>query len=133
MALRRQAKALRANMTDAERRLWYLLRAHRFNGVKIKRQAPIGPYIVDFVSFERRLIFEVDGGQHADSEADRRRTRWLEGEGFRVLGFWNNEVLKNTSGVLETILSAIADPSPGTPLRGAPPSPTRGEGKESNT
>jgi very-short-patch-repair endonuclease len=133
MALRRQAKALRANMTDAERRLWYLLRAHRFNGVKIKRQAPIGPYIVDFVSFERRLIFEVDGGQHADSEADRRRTRWLEGEGFRVLRFWNNEVLKNTNGVLETILSAIADPSPGTPLRGAPPSPTRGEGKESNT
>jgi very-short-patch-repair endonuclease len=133
MALRRQAKALRANMTDAERRLWYLLRAHRFNGVKIKRQVPIGPYIVDFVSFERRLIFEVDGGQHADSEADQRRTRWLEGEGFRVLRFWNNEVLKNTSGVLETILSAIADPSPGTPLRGAPPSPTRGEGKESNT
>jgi very-short-patch-repair endonuclease len=133
MALRRQAKALRANMTDAERRLWYLLRAHRFNGVKIKRQVPIGPYIVDFVSFERRLIFEVDGGQHADSEADQRRTRWLEGEGFRLLRFWNNEVLKNTSGVLETILSAIADPSPGTPLRGAPPSPTRGEGKESNT
>jgi very-short-patch-repair endonuclease len=133
MALRRQAKALRTNMTDAERRLWYLLRAHRFNGVKIKRQVPIGPYIVDFVSFERRLIFEVDGGQHVDSEADQRRTRWLEGEGFRVLRFWNNEVLKNTSGVLETILSAIADPSPGTPLRGAPPSPTRGEGKESNT
>jgi very-short-patch-repair endonuclease len=133
MALRRQAKALRANMTNAERRLWYLLRAHRFNGVKIKRQAPIGPYIVDFVSFERRLIFEVDGGQHADSEADGRRTRWLEGEGFRVLRFWNNEVLSNTSGVLETILSAVADPSPGTPLRGAPPSPARGEGKESET
>ncbi len=135
MALRRQAKALRANMTDAERRLWYLLRAYRFNGVKIKRQAPIGPYIVDFVSFERRLIFEVDGGQHADSEADQRRTRWLEGEGFRVLRFWNNEVLKNTSGVLETILSAIADPSPvSPPLCGVdPPSPTRGEGKESQS
>jgi very-short-patch-repair endonuclease len=133
MALRCQAKALRANMTDAERRLWYLLRAHRFEGIKIKRQAPIGRYIVDFVSFERRLIFEVDGAQHADSEADRRRTRWLEGEGFRVLRFWNNEVLNNTSGVLETILSAVADPSPGTLLRSAPPSPTRGEGKESNT
>ena len=129
MALRRQAKALRASMTDAERRLWYLLRAHRFNGIKIKRQAPIGPYIVDCVSFEKRLIFEVDGGQHADSKTDLRRTRWLEGEGFRVLRFWNNEVLKNTNGVLETILSASADPSPGTPLRGAPPSPTRGEGK----
>jgi very-short-patch-repair endonuclease len=131
MALRRQAKALRANMTDAERRLWYLLRAHRFSGIKIKRQAPIGRYIVDFVSFERRLIFEIDGGQHADNESDQRRTRWLEGEGFRVLRFWNNEVLKNTSGVLETILSAIADPSPvSPPLRGVdPPSPTRGEGK----
>jgi very-short-patch-repair endonuclease len=105
------------------------------NGVKIKRQAPIGPYIVDFVTFQRRLIFEVDGGQHADSEADRRRTRWLEGEGFRVLRFWNNEVLKNTSGVLETVLSAIADPSPvSPPLRGVdPPSPTRGEGKESQS
>jgi very-short-patch-repair endonuclease len=120
-------------MTDAERRLWYLLRAHRFGGIKIKRQAPIRHYIVDFVSFERRLIFEIDGGQHADNEADRHRTRWLEGEGFRVLRFWNNEVLNNTSGVLETILSAIADPSPGTPLRGAPPSPTRGEGKEGKT
>ena len=83
------------NMTDAERGLWYLLRGDRFNGIKIKRQAPIGPYIVDLVSFERRLIFEVDGGQHADNEADRRRTRWLEGEGFRALRFWNNEVLKN--------------------------------------
>ncbi len=133
MAIRRQARTLRANMTDAERRLWYLLRAHRFEGVKIKRQAPIGPYIVDFVSFERRLIFEIDGGQHAENEADQRRTRWLEREGFRVLRFWNNEVLKNTNGVLEIILSAFADPSPGTPLRGAPPSPTRGEGKESET
>jgi very-short-patch-repair endonuclease len=118
-------------MTDAERRLWYLLRAHRFKGIKIKRQAPIGSYIVDFVSFERRLIFEVDGGQHADNKLDRRRTQWLEGEGFRVLRFWNNDVLKNTNGVLEVVLAAIADPSPGTPLRGVPPSPTRGEGTES--
>src|ERR1700759_3716216 len=108
MGLRGQAKALRTNMTDAERKLWYLLRAHRFEGMKIKRQAPIGPYIVDFVSFDRRIIFEVDGGQHADSEADQRRTRWLEGEGFRVLRFSNNEVLKNTNGVLETILSVLA-------------------------
>jgi len=126
---RRHAKALRANMTDAERKLWYLLRAHRFAGIKIKRQAPIGPYIVDFVSFERRLVLEVDGGQHADSDADLRRTRWLEDQGFRVLRFWNNEVLSNITGVLETILAALSDPSPGTPLRGAPPSPTRGEGK----
>jgi very-short-patch-repair endonuclease len=76
---------------------------------------------------ERRLVVEVDGGQH-DNDADMRRTRWLEDQGFRVLGFWNNEVLSNTRGVLETILAGLADPSPGTPLRGAPPSPTRGEG-----
>jgi very-short-patch-repair endonuclease len=120
-------------MTVAERKLWYLLRAHRFRGIKIKRQAPIGPYIVDFVSFDRRLVMEVDGGQHADSDADARRTRWLEDQGFRVLRFWNNEVLNNRDGVLEVILAVIAHPSPGTPLRGAPPSPTRGEGKEVKT
>ena len=121
-------KALRANMTDAERRLWYLLRAHRFKGMKFKRQAMIGRYIVDFVPFERRLIVEVDGGQHADSEGDGRRTRWLEDQGFRVLRFWNNEVLSNTGGVLDAIMAASTNPSPGTPLRGALPSPTRGEG-----
>ncbi|HEY3793821.1 MAG TPA: DUF559 domain-containing protein [Bradyrhizobium sp.] len=76
---------------------------------------------------------EVDDGQHADSASDARRTRWLEDQGFRVLRFWNNEVLNNGDGVLETILAVIADPSPGTPLRGAPPSPTRGEGKRNET
>jgi very-short-patch-repair endonuclease len=116
-------------MTEAERRLWYLLRAHRFAGMKFKRQAMIGRYIVDFVSFHRRLVVEVDGGQHAESEADVRRTQWLEHQGFRVLRFWNNEVLSNTGGVLDAIVTASADPSPGTPLCGAPPSPTRGEGK----
>jgi len=116
-------------MTEAERRLWYFLRAHRFKGMKFKRQALIGRYIVDFVSFQRRLVVEVDGGQHADSEVDLRRTRWLEDQGFRVLRFWNNEVLSNTDGVLDAIMLAGADPSPGTPLRGVPPSPTRGEGK----
>jgi very-short-patch-repair endonuclease len=124
------AKALRANMTEAERRLWYLLRAHRFQGMKFKRQATIGRYIVDFVSFRRHLIVEVDGGQHADSETDDRRTHWLEGQGFRVLRFWNNEVLNNTGGVLDAIMAASTNPSPDTPLRGAPPSPTRGEGKD---
>ena len=124
------AKALRANMTEAERRLWYFLRAHRFKGMKFKRQAPIGRYIVDFVSFQRRLVVEVDGGQHADSEVDLRRTRWLEDQGFRVSRFWNNEVLSNTDGVLDAIMLACTNLSPGTPLRGAPPSPTRGEGKQ---
>ncbi len=102
-----RAKTLRSNMTDAERRLWYFLRAHRFKGTKFKRQAIIGRCIVEFVCFEKHLVIEVDGSQHADSEADRLRTRWLEDQGFRVLRFWNNEVLKNTSGVLDTIMVAI--------------------------
>jgi very-short-patch-repair endonuclease len=102
-----RAKSLRSNMTDAERRLWYFLRAHRFKGTKFKRQAVIGKYIVDFVCFEKYLVIEVDGGQHADNETDRRRTRWLEDQGFRVLRFWNNEVLQNTSGVLDSIMAAI--------------------------
>jgi very-short-patch-repair endonuclease len=115
-------------MTDAERRLWYYLRAHRFAGMKFRRQAVIGPYVVDFASLQKNLIVEVDGGQHADSESDRRRTRWLEDQGFRILRFWNNEVLGNTGSVLEAIMTAATNPSPGAPLRDAPPSPTRGEG-----
>jgi very-short-patch-repair endonuclease len=127
---RDNAKALRANMTDAERRLWYLLRAHRFQDIKFKRQVPVGPYIVDFACMGQKLAIEVDGGQHADNDADVQRTKWLEGRGFRVLRFWNNEVLENTNGVLEVISNAVfaARPSPGTSLRDAPPSPLRGEG-----
>jgi very-short-patch-repair endonuclease len=104
-----RAKALRSNMTDAERRLWYFLRAHRFRGTKFKRQATIGKYIVDFVCFEKHLVIEVDGGQHADSMADQQRTRWLEDQGFRVLRFWNNDVLKNTSGPIPTFASHWAN------------------------
>jgi very-short-patch-repair endonuclease len=91
---------------------------------------PIGPFVVDFAYMGRKLVIEVDGGQHADSDTDTRRTKWLEGRGFRVLRFWNNEVLRNTDGVLEVILNAVhaARPSPGTSLRDAPPSPLRGEG-----
>jgi very-short-patch-repair endonuclease len=124
------AKGLRKRMTDAERRLWYLLRAHRFGDAKFKRQAPIGPYIVDFVCFGCGLIVEVDGGQHANNPNDLRRDAWLESQGFRVLRFWNNDVLRNTRGVLQVIQDAFeASPSPGSPR--SPPSPTRGEGKGS--
>ncbi len=122
------AKTLRKQMTDAEHRLWYLLRAHRFAGVKFKRQAPVGHYIADFVCFDRKIIIEVDGGQHAGNARDRRRDEWLTGQGLRVLRFWNNDVLKNTDGVLSMIADALGtSPSPGS-LR-SPPSPTRGEGK----
>src|SRR6476646_7326264 len=117
-------------MTDAERRLWYRLRAHRFDGHKFKRQIPIGPYVVDFASLGRKLVIEVDGGQHADNQRDTVRDSYLCREGFRMLRFWNNDVLRNTDGVLEVILSALAEaPSPGA-LR-APPSPQGERGKRS--
>jgi very-short-patch-repair endonuclease len=109
-------KELRANMTDAEMLLWYYLRAKRFEGWKFRRQVPLGPYVVDFLCERAGLIVEVDGGQHAERRwADAMRTRWLEEHGYRVIRFWNNEVLGNMGGVLETLspaLSPKARPSP---------------------
>jgi very-short-patch-repair endonuclease len=113
-------------MTDAERRLWYWLRGHRFGGYKFKRQVPIDRYVVDFACLGRRLVIEVDGGQHNESSADEVRDNYLKGKGFRILRFWNDDVLRNTQGVLEVIVSALeTSPSPGA-LR-APPSPRVGE------
>ncbi len=113
---RARAKQLRSRMTDAERRLWYRLCAHRFQGFKFKRQIPIGPYIVDFICFEYKLIVEVDGGQHAGSEADRRRDDWLCGEGYRVLRFWNGDVLNRADSVLVEIADSLKLPENTTPL-----------------
>jgi very-short-patch-repair endonuclease len=124
-----QAKVLRRKMTDAERRLWHWLRAHRLAGQKFKRQVPIGSYIVDFACLSRKLIVEVDGGQHSESVRDKTRDAWLKTQGFEVLRFWNNDVLKNTEGVLELIFIALKEqPSPGALC--APPSPRRGEGND---
>jgi very-short-patch-repair endonuclease len=120
----RFAKDLRSGMTDAERKLWLQLRAHRFQGYKFRRQQPIGSYIADFVCFDARLIIEVDGGQHLESARDAKRDEWFLKNGFRVLRFWNNQVLQETEGVLQTILLALKD----TPLPN--PSPARGEGLE---
>ncbi|NOU00683.1 MAG: endonuclease domain-containing protein, partial [Gallionella sp.] len=109
------AKQLRSNMTDAEKLLWYHLRGHRFQGLKFKRQQPLGNYIVDFISFERKIIIEVDGGQHFESESDIQRDTWLRGQGFQVLRFWNNEVLGETESVLEKIHQVLTSaPSDGT-------------------
>ena len=114
------AKALRRNQTDAEQRLWYHLRAHRFMGLKFKRQKPIGRYIVDFVCMEKQLIIELDGGQHSEQVAyDQQRDTWLHGQGYTVLRFWNNEVMQQLEGVLEQIHLAL---SPG-------PSPASGRGE----
>jgi very-short-patch-repair endonuclease len=110
------AKELRGQMTDAEKRLWYRLRAHRFHGLKFKRQAPIGPYVVDFICFERRLVVELDGGQHADSATDRSRDDWLQNEGYRVLRFWNHDVLRRTDSVLSEIAEALIHSDGMTPL-----------------
>lgn len=94
-------------MTDAERTLWSHLRRKQL-GYRFRRQVPFGRYIADFVCFDRRLILEVDGGHHADQMAqDDERTTWLESLGFRVLRFWNSQVLQETEGVLEAIMDAL--------------------------
>jgi len=110
MALIEHAKHLRQRMTDAEARLWYYLRGHRFLGLKFKRQKPIGPYIVDFICLEHFLVIELDGGQHLQSAKDRQRDRALQGRGYRVLRFWNYDVLTNTQTVLEAIRLAVEVP-----------------------
>ncbi len=98
------ARHLRKNMTDAERLLWHHLRHRQLDHGRFRRQAPIGPYIVDFVCFERKLIIELDGGQHAlRTEEDEARTRWLNSQGFRVQRFWNNLVFEDRDAVLEAI------------------------------
>jgi very-short-patch-repair endonuclease len=104
-----QARALRVTMTDAERRLWARLRGRRLVGYKFRRRHPLGRYILDFACIEHRLAVEADGGQHSESVADERRTAWLERQGWRVLRFWNNEILTNSEGVQETILQALGE------------------------
>jgi very-short-patch-repair endonuclease len=102
-----QARRLRRQSTDAERKLWNRLRSRSINGFKFVRQEPIGPYVVDFVCREQRLVIEVDGGQHATDKRDAVRDGWLTQHRFRVLRFWNNDVLSNIEGVLETIANAL--------------------------
>ena len=98
------AKGLRKNNTDVERFLWRHLKARRLEGIKFRRQQPIGRYIVDFVSFEKKVVIELDGSQHSvGKERDEERDNWLGVEGFKVLRFWNNEILENVEGVLEVI------------------------------
>jgi very-short-patch-repair endonuclease len=105
---RSRAKALRTNVTDAERRLWQLLRAHRLEGLKFKRQVPLDGYVLDFVCFEARLIIEADGSQHFDAVSDELRDAHFAASGFLTVRIWNNEILQNPAGVWERI-AAIAD------------------------
>jgi very-short-patch-repair endonuclease len=113
-------------MTKAERTIWYGLRAHRLEGAGFRRQTPIGPYIIDFISHAAKLIIEIDGGQHFDDAGearDKRRDAFLASKGFRVLRFSNHDVMTNRVGVLETIAAAVREGS-------APslPSPASGGG-----
>jgi very-short-patch-repair endonuclease len=101
--IRTQARELRNNPTNTERVLWRQIRSWQLDGYKFRRQQPLGPYIVDFVCLEKRVVVEVDGGQHGD-QVDAERDNWLRDQGFVVLRFWNNEVLKNMDGVREVIL-----------------------------
>jgi len=107
-----RARELRRLATDAERKLWRLLRNRQIDGIKFRRQRPIGRYIVDFVAIERNLIIELDGGQHATSiDADRVRAQQLSVMGFRVVRFWNNQVLLNPEEVIMEIRKALAPTS----------------------
>jgi adenine-specific DNA-methyltransferase len=107
----RRARALRKEKTDAERVLWERLRRRAVHGLKFRCQQPLGPYIVDFVCLERRLVVEVDGGYHREQKAnDDDRTRWLESHGYTVLRFWNSDVVIRTDAVVEAIARALAPP-----------------------
>jgi very-short-patch-repair endonuclease len=120
--LRDRAKAMRSAPTEAEDRLWQILRAKRLSAYKFKRQLIIDDYIVDFACLQQRLIVEADGGQHAENAYDMRRDAYLRAQGFHVLRFWNNEIFENEEGVLICILDALRQPLSPTPL------PQRGEG-----
>ena len=123
MTLTEQARALRRTSTPAERHLWKALRNRQISGHKFKRQFRLGPYIADFVCLERGLVVELDGGHHSETgDYDQRRTEELNRLGFRVIRFWNNDVLQNLEGVVRAIEAALAHqtnaPSPRLSPRG---------------
>ena len=128
--IRDQARSLRRNMTDAERVLWRELRRSSL-GWRFHRQFPIPPYIVDFACIEGRLIIEADGGQHSTQGADERRDAALRRKGWRLLRFWNNDILENRSAILQTITEALG-PWPSVYPHPNPP-PLAGEGEEAST
>jgi len=119
----RLARRLRKNSTLAERKLWRYLRSRSLGGFKFVRQEPIGPYVVDFVCREKRLVIEVDGGQHAESKRDAVRDQWLIEHRYRILRVWNNEVIGNIEGVWETVFAAASAATPPHP----DPLPASGE------
>jgi very-short-patch-repair endonuclease len=128
------ARRLRANQTDVEKRLWSRLRNRGLMGLKFRRQVPLGDFVADFVCADHALVIELDGGQHASSEAeDDRRTAWLESRGWRTVRFWNNEVNENIDGVLMVIAGAcgvdLDESRPGVDRRPHPDPLPKGEGE----
>ena len=126
-----RAKELRHEATDVERRLWNHLRSRQFEGFKFRRQRPIGPYIVDFVCLESELVIELDGGQHADqADYDARRDAYLRQKGYRVIRFWNNDVIENIEGVAHVIETALREGPHPNPLPQAGEGAHRARGKQ---
>jgi very-short-patch-repair endonuclease len=119
---------MRAHSTEAETRPWSIVRSGQIAGHRFRRQHIIFPYIVDFVCLPARLIVEADGSQHGDNRQDARRDAWLTRQGYRVLRFWNNDVLARSEAVAEAIYTAFNDPHPPKPAAWASPSPLKGEG-----
>jgi very-short-patch-repair endonuclease len=128
--IRGRAHALRRKPTDAERKMWWLLRSMKPLGMHFRGQAPIGRYIADFAWHSGKIVIELDGSQHADArkEYDLRRTAWLQSQGYCVLRFWNIDVLKSPRSVGEAILAAVHDRSRGAPEDPTPTPPHKGEG-----
>ena len=105
-----RARRMRREKTSAERKLWRLLRELNRRGLQFRQQAPIGPYIADFAEHSAKLVLEVDGGQHGEeaiARSDGERTRWLELQGYQVIRFWNDDVLRNTQGVMTAVLASL--------------------------
>jgi len=117
-----RARQLRRDSTDIERKMWTLLRGRQLDDYKFRRRFPIGRYVADFACFAERLVIEVDGGLHADNPEDAKRTRFIEAQGFRVIRFWNTDVLANPEGVLTTILEALERRLPRLPSPSRRPS-----------
>ena len=108
-AKRRFARILHRDMTEAEERLWQELRGRRLDGIKFRRQVPVGRFVADFLCADALLIVEIDGSQHADSDHDRERDAELKARGFRVLRFWNDDVLRELDSVCDTIIAYVRD------------------------
>jgi very-short-patch-repair endonuclease len=122
--LKQKARDLRKNLTNAERILWNQLRLKQVGGHKYRRQHPLGNYIVDFVCLEKRLVIELDGGQHAEQSLyDENREAWIISQGYQVLRFWNNQIFNELDAVKQTIYKNLNAPHPSLP-------PQRGEGWE---